>query len=200
MVLDSFSLGAPCIRADRRQLFLPCAARSGLEATMHRLEYTLWENNSSSTVALPLTGKRVCSRGPAWTRPLRHLPTSLPAPPPGPELTLKSIRVPSHPQESFLSSNREKCPPVTGPGQRWIIHPHLLLELKRFPCPTKLLMVSRKYTLPFLRTGAFRRLLILSSFRSSRPILSKTTAFSVLLLVRLLSATYSTIPDCDEGP
>lgn len=31
------------------------------------------------------------------------------------------------------------------------------------------------------------------------PIISPTSAFSILLVVRLLSAVYATIPDCDEG-
>ncbi|KAA8914537.1 Alg9-like mannosyltransferase family-domain-containing protein [Sphaerosporella brunnea] len=35
-------------------------------------------------------------------------------------------------------------------------------------------------------------------FRRSRPIFSATTAFAALLLVRLFSAAYATIPDCDE--
>lgn len=34
---------------------------------------------------------------------------------------------------------------------------------------------------------------------SAGPLLSASTAFSVLLVVRLLSAAYATIPDCDEG-
>lgn len=35
--------------------------------------------------------------------------------------------------------------------------------------------------------------------RVSHPIISPTSAFSILLVVRLLSAVYATIPDCDEG-